>query len=311
MVLSYANLNISENNLQRFRAWVLARGRVPGTADLYVTHLRLAAADHLGLTHRVIAGELAPNTIHGVMASLRAWAMFSKDKDLSDILEDVRLPPARRVRRKLPLARDQWRSVIRQIQTYPLAQDRLGNDAMRQVLLIMALRGMRSGDILRLKKTEIRRALDSGKLSYEGKGRKRMEFTVAPIRGPLQALSEHPGSWERVRDLVSRSSNPKVASVRVWRAAKRTARQAGIPDLNPHRFRHTFATMFLGELAGDPNAIVKLQKHMGWENVATAARYVDEVSQDHLDEIGARLVGDLAQPAPMVNPARPRKRRRS
>ena len=305
-------MEISAHNLKRFHAWVLARGRVLGTADLYVTHLRLAAADPDGLTHRVIAGDLAPNTIHGVMAALRAWATFSKDSDLADLLRDVRLPPARRIHRKLPLVRDQWRTVIQQIRTYPASQDRLGNDAMRQVLLLMALRGIRSGDILRLKKTEIRRALDTGKLAYEGKGRKRLEFAVAPIRGPLEALADQPGAWERVRDLISTSKDPKVASVRVWRAAKRVAMTAGIPQMNPHRFRHTFATNFLGELAGDPNAIVKLQQYMGWENMATAARYVSEISQDQLDEIGARLVDGLNEGQPVANPtAAKRSRTRS
>ena len=281
---------ITDKNLTRFRQWVLARGRVDGTADLYCSHLRKAADDPKGLTHRLVAGNLAPNTRHGIMAALRAWAAFAKDTALAETLGDIRLPPARRIHRKIPLDLEQWRKMVRHLRTCPMR-----NEAVRQVLLVMALRGLRCGDVLRLKRTEIRAALDSGKLPYEGKGRKRMEFAAAMIRGPLQALSEQPGKWERVRDLVSKSADPKVASVRVWRAARATAKEAGILHMNPHRYRHTFATNFLAELKGDPNAIVKLQRFMGWENMTTAARYVEEISSDELDAIGAGMVGDLLE----------------
>jgi integrase len=163
---------------------------------------------------------------------------------------------------------------------------------MRHVLLIMAIRGFRSGDVLRMRRTEVLRALATGKLTYEGKGRKRIEFSAEPIRDQLQALAQIKG-WERVRDLLGTGKSRRGLSRKVWRAALRTAKGCGIPEMNPHRYRHTVATQFLAELAGDPNAIVKLQKWMAWESMGTAARYVDQISTDELDRIGAGLVKNL------------------
>jgi integrase len=280
-------MEISDNNLTKFRGWMIERGRVEGTADLYVSNVRSCGADPMGVTHRLVAGKLSPNSLRTNIAALRAWAAFTKDADLVSTLGDIRLPPPRRVRVKLPLEAQEWRKVVRHLQTCPMP-----SEAMRQVLLIVAIRGFRSGDVLRLRRIDILRALDTGKLTYEGKGRKRMTFAAAPIRPQLQALADIPG-WSRVADLVSASKIQRVISKKVCRAAQRAAKMVGVPDMNPHRFRHTFATRYLDELKGDPNAIVKLQKYMGWESMATAARYVDQVSQDQLDEIGAGLISGL------------------
>lgn len=280
-------MEITERNLGKFKAWLLERGRTEGTADAYITNLRSCASDAKGLTHRLVAGRLAPNSLRTNLAALRAWATFTEDLKLHKRLGDIRLPPARRIHTKQPLELGALRKVIRHVQTC-----KMRNEAMRQVILIMAIRGFRCGDVLRLRRTEVLRALSTGKLIYEAKGRKRLEFSAEPLRAQLQALADMK-HWERVRDLITTSENPKVASVKVWRAARRTAKRVGITDMNPHRYRHTFATRYLEQLRGDPNAIIKLQKYMGWESMNTAARYVDAVSQDELDEIGAGLVSGL------------------
>lgn len=287
MVSYCRTMEITERNLAKFKQWLLGRGRTEGTADAYITNLRSCSQDPKGLTRRLVAGRLAPNSLRANLAALRAWASYSEDSPFLKRLNDIRLPPARRVHTKQPLPLDKLRDFIKHIKK----TSRLG-EAMRQVLLIMAIRGFRSGDVLRLRRTEIVRALDTGKLIYEAKGRKRLEFAAAPLRAQFEALLAIKG-WDRVRELIARSENPKVASVKVWRAARRVAKDLGIADMNPHRFRHTFATRYLEQLRGDPNAIIKLQKYMGWESMNTAARYVDAVSQDELDEIGAGLVSGL------------------
>jgi integrase len=292
-------MEITDRNLGKFRTWLLERGRVDGTADAYVTNLRSCAAERRGLTHRLVAGVLAPNTLRANLAALRAWATFGHDGELAKRLGDIRLPPARRIHTKNPLETRDLRRMVKHVTTCPRTVRLTGHDssradeAMRQIILIMALRGFRSGDVLRIKRTEILRALSTGKLIYEGKGRKRIEFAIEPFRAPLERLGAMK-NWERVRDLITTSTNPKVASVKVWRAARRAAAEIGIPEMNPHRFRHTFATRYLEQLRGDPNAIIKLQKFMGWESMNTAARYVDKVSHDELDAIGAALSAEIS-----------------
>jgi integrase len=282
-------MEITEGNLAKFRNWVMERGRVEGTAALYVTNLRSCADDPRGLTNRLISGDLSPNSLRTNLAALRSWATFSGDGQLMAKLSDLRLPPARRVKSKPPLTRHEWEIAVRHLQTCEVP-----SEAMRQALLIIALRGLRVGDVLRMRRQDIQRAVETGKLSYEGKGRKRIEISAAPIMAQMKALTELGGGrWSRVRDLVSDSENPAVAIKRVRRQAKRTALEVGISGMNPHRYRHTFATNYLSQLSGDPNAIIKLQRYMGWESMGTAARYVDSVSQDELDTIGDKLVHGL------------------
>jgi len=282
-------VEITDRNLDKFKQWLLERGRSEGTADAYATSLHSCAADTSGLTHRLVAGKLAPNSLRANLAALRSWAVFTEDAKMSKRLSDIRLPPARRIHTKQPLSTGVLRALIRHLKSC-----KLNDEAMRQVLLIMAIRGFRSGDVLRLKRTEVVRAISTGKLVYEGKGRKRIEFSAEPFLPQLKALAKME-DWDRVRDLISDSDDPKVASVRVWRTARRLGSQLGIADMNPHRFRHTFATRYLEQLRGDPNAIIKLQKFMGWESMATASRYVDAVSQDELDAIGVGLVSGLLE----------------
>jgi integrase len=277
-------VDVTAKNLQAFRVWMLERGRTEGTADLYVGNIRTCAADKHGLTARLVGGRLAPNTLRANLASLRAWARFTDDGKLQARLSDLRLPPARRVSSKPPLDAEQWKRAVLHIQTCKM------DEAMRQVLLMMALRGFRSGDVLRMRKAEIQRAIDTGKLDFEAKGRKRIEFSAKPFMAPLRALAAMPG-WVRVRDLIA--DKPATAKIKVWRASVRVAKQVGLKGMNPHRYRHTFATNYLKQLAGDPNAIIKLQKFMAWESMATAARYVDSVSQNQLDAIGDELISDL------------------
>lgn len=284
-------MDISDQNLQKFREWLIGRGRVPGTADLYLSNLRSCAADPGGLTHRLVGGDLSPNSLRTNLAALRAWAKFGRDSDLQMQLADMRLPPARRLRTKAPLSLEEWRKVIRHIKVCKMTC-RTSKEAVRQVILIIAIRGLRAGDVLRLRRTEVVRSLDSGKLAFEGKGRKRQEFSAIPIRDQLQALADMP-KWTRVRDLVSDSKNISVLRQKIRRATIHTARHVGIKEMNPHRYRHTFATNYLAQLKGDPNAIVKLQYYMGWESMETAARYVSHISHDELDLIGAGLISEV------------------
>lgn len=280
-------MEITEENIEKFRRWVVSRGRASGTADLYISNLKSCSQDPKGVTNRLVAGGLSPNSKRTNIAALRAWAKFAKNTELAEWLDEIKLPPPRRIRTKLPLGRDDLRGVVKHLRTC-----RMHCEPMRHVLLIIALRGIRSGDVLRIERREVVRALATGKLIYEGKGSKRIEIDARPINDQLKALAAIE-KWSRVRDLVAIGKNGRAVSNKVWRASRRTAKQVGIADMNPHRYRHTFATNFLALLKGDPNAIVKLQQYMAWESMATAARYVDSISQNELDTIGADLIADV------------------
>jgi integrase len=255
---------------------------------VYANHLRRGAADERGLTHRLLGSELAPNSQRTAKAALAAWALFSRDRELAEQLKDLRLPPARRMKAKIPLELEAWRRFVQHV-----TRCKMRCEPIRHVELIIAKRGIRCSDVLRMSRQDVTQAVATKVLVFEGKGRKRTRFAAAPILEHLEALAEIK-HWKHVSDLIS-SGSPRAALTRVERAVRRHAEAIDLPDVFPHRFRTTYATSFLKALQGDPQALIKLQRHMDWESLATAARYADAVDAGELDVIGAGLTESLTQ----------------
>lgn len=278
-------MDITARNVEKFHEWLIARGRSEPTADLYRTCV-LKCAGERSLTTRLVGGDLAPKSKHANAAALRAWAKFTKDPELAELVEDIRLPPAQRVKPKLPLDLEKWRAFVGRARTAKWM-----TPWMRATVLIIAVRGLRSGDALRIKRTEVREALKTGKLSFEGKGRKRHEIAAAPIHGALEELAADT-SWERVSDLAGDVS-PKAVSARVRRAVRRVAREAKVDGCHPHRLRRTVAHQFLRQLGPDPLAMAKLLKFMGWSNIQTAMSYVGEIEVSDVQDIGDKISASL------------------
>lgn len=284
------SVEITTKNLAAFRDWLLDRGRSEGTADLYIKNLtRCAKAPRL--TSRLLDGELAPLTRRTNKAALVQWAKFTNNPQLAETVTAIKLPPARRMKPKLPLPTPDWQRIVRHLATCKLSDDRL-----RHVCLVIAKRGLRVSDALRIRRAEVLAALKTGVLSYLGKGAKRHEASAVPIRAQLQALAEIKG-WETLADLVSRGRSRHSAANRIRRAFRCAARQIDLDGVHPHRFRRTYARHYLEEHRGDPRAIVKLQNHMGWANLNTAMSYADDVDSRELHEAGEKMAERLFEDA--------------
>lgn len=287
-------MEVNDVSLEKFGQWLVDMGRSPGTVRLYPLLVGACARHEDGITGRLVAGELEPKSLHVNRAALRAWAEFAEDPDLEKRLKRIKLPPARRAKPKRELERERWKELAAAIKTTKL------RDPMRATLLIMARRGFRSGDVLRLRKTEISHAIKSGTLSFAAKGNRRIEYKATPIMEALETLHAQRGDWNRVEDLLvsprclsTGFDRRRAAAAAVSRALVKVAEAISESGVHPHRLRRTYAVYFLHELRGDPQAMVKLQHHMGWDSLTTAAGYVDAVNRDELDEIGDRLTKGL------------------
>lgn len=283
---------VSEDELDGFRHWLLDQGRSDGTVRLYLLNVKkcMGEADPMS---RLTRSRLAAKTLHTNRAALRAWADYREDTALAQRLRRVRLPPARRARAKKELARADWQQLARCLRSSKMP------DAVRAVITIMLRRGLRCGDVLRIRKREIADALRTGTLSYEAKGRRRLEYKAEPIRAALEELAKHPGQWECVEDLVVTRcrrdglDRRRAAAKVVSRALARCAKAAGVAEVHPHRLRRSYATYYLEQIKNDPKALLKLQQHMGWASMATAAQYVDALSAAELDDIADQMMASL------------------
>jgi integrase len=270
-----------------FRTYLEESGLSSGTVDVYVRDVRIARES--SVSGRLRDGALAPKTRRHILAAARHWAEYSGDDQLTKQLKKIRLPPPRRKEARVPVTRDDLLALV----------DELGKadylePAMRATLGMMARRGFRCGDVLRLQRAELVAARDHGILSYEAKGQRRLEFKVIPTyRHALVELADAPGRWSRVCELVSPHATAKgrmkAAAKAIERSLVEVGVKIGILGLYPHRLRRTYAVEYLRSLKGDPEAIVKLQQHMQWASMATAMEYIDHARGDELDAAAEKI----------------------
>lgn len=284
-------VEINERSLDEFETWLLERGRAQVTADAYRSNVELADADARGITGRLLDKSLSPNTRRLSRASLASWADFTEDLALAKRLKQIKLPPPRRITPKIPMSREEWSRLMKHVATVD------DNPACGHVTQLMALRGMRVGDVIRLERKELASARSSGRLIYVGKGEKRQDLAAEPVMTVIEALLKMKGGrWKTVGELVSERGSDKVRTNRVRRYLSRCAKHVAVHGVYPHRLRRSYATYFLAELSGDPAAAVKLQRHLGWSNLATAMAYVDAVDTGELDTVAERMLGRIQSP---------------
>lgn len=277
--------------LHKFHDWLLEEGLSSDTAVAYAGDVDRAHRLGDGAA-RLRDGELAPKTRRRLLAAFRRWAEFRGDEKLTLQLRRLgrRLPaPARKIS-KIPLSRDDWFAVIDEVDE----ADYLG-DAMRAQIGMMAGRGFRCADVLRLQRAEVTRALKTGELIYVAKGSRRIRFRVLDTFASYLEILADFRRYSRVEDLISPGSTPgrsrRAAAARaVERATEGVGYELGIEGLHPHRLRRTYATEYLRALGNDPEALPKLKEHMQWASLATAMEYVDHERGVELDAVAEEMM---------------------
>lgn len=270
-----------------FTNYLQRRGLSSRTIDQYVFQVS-AAYTKTDPLERLTARSLAPKTRHVVRAALTAYARFRRDDELRAELAEVRLPPAKRTNAKVPLSETAWQALHAEVETRYL------DDTRSAIVGVMERRGLRLGDVLRLRRVEIDRALSSNVLTYEVKGSNRLEFGVLPTyRRYLEALqsafpSQAPG--QLVSQLVTDGKSEAAADRSIQRHLSLLADEAGIGHVHPHQLRRTYAVWFYRKCGRDLEA---LRQHMGWATVATAAAYIDHDRRNELDEMALGLDDEL------------------
>jgi site-specific recombinase XerD len=278
---------INEQDLKAFEKWLKDRGRSRGTIDLYLHDVTTAFAVG-GFTDRLGQKELAPKTRHRIRTAGRQWARFFDDAKLEHELRDYRLPKAQRASAKTPITRTQLFALIDEIDSADYLEP-----MMRAVLGMLACRGFRVGDVLRLRRTELCVARDTGVLAFEAKGGARVEFRLlSTFKRYALALANAEEKWARVDALISpraKRQRRKAAARAVARALTEAAVRCGIYGVHPHRLRRTYAVEYLKGLAGDSDALMKLKQHMQWESLATVMEYVDHARGQALDDAAEKI----------------------
>ncbi len=282
---------VGSPNLPDYKEWLRRRGTGAGTINQYLFHANRALGGEDPFD-RITDRSLSPKYRRVCKAAIISFARYQDDDALVKQIKEVKLPAPVRQEVKPLITEDQWRSLREEIDhaTYI-------TEPMRCELGLMANRGLRRGDVLRLQRKEITDALRTGTLSYEAKGERRLEFGVLkPWRPYLVTLADEFSAEKKTRtvaDLISPKATDEtrqaVAGAAVVRALRRVAgRVKGIsPGVAPHDLRRCYATLFFEACGRDP---VKLQHHLQWANVQTALGYVSAGTRESLDAVAEEML---------------------
>lgn len=261
-------------DLDGFRNFLLENRRSANTAESYYCALRAH-----GYELSVFRKRLSSSVLRLVKAAQKMYAVWIGDDQRIRELSLIRIPNGF-VRERGSLDSGQFESVVEAFHFL--------NAPYRQVLVIQAMRGIRVGDILRMTRSEVERATKTNKLVFTAKGGRKLQYSVGRIVEYLQALLDINDRWRVVIDLFAspgpRRENRARDKIR-YALGKIQAANPDISRLYNHILRRTYAKKVLNALEGDPNAINKLTKHMGWSTPIMAMHYTDDVDAESVDEI--------------------------
>lgn len=280
--------------VEPYLAWLRRRGLGESTILQYGHHAARLLDGEDPFT-RLNDRSLSPGYRRVCRAAMLSYARFTKNTELAENLSDVRLPAPVRQSVEVPLPEKGWRALRAEIDDASYVKE-----PVRAVLGLMASRGLRRGDVLRLHRKEVAQAIKGGTLSFLAKGERRLEFGVLPAwRGYLEILDDcFVRNTNHVRELVSPRAAEETCQAAAGELVTRVLRDVGsevgekvlgIPpeSLHPHQLRRTYASLYYEACGRDPN---KLKAHMCWANIQTAMNYVDHDQRETLDAVAEAML---------------------
>jgi site-specific recombinase XerD len=145
--------------------------------------------------------------------------------------------------------------------------------------------GLRAAEITALSLGDI--DLARREVMVMGKGRRVREVKLTPktvkaLDRYLRSRARHPSA--EIPALWLGTKGPLTASG-ITQLLRRRCRQAGIPLLHPHQFRHTFAHLWMSAGQSEHD----LAKLAGWNSLQMVGRYASSAAVDRAKEAHSRL----------------------
>jgi site-specific recombinase XerD len=142
-----------------------------------------------------------------------------------------------------------------------------------------------ANDVL-LSRRQLRVRLRGGDIHLAPIGRRTAAALDRYIRARArQPHADSPWLWLPAKGIVAAGGDRRLTASGIQQMLDRRGREAGIPNVYPHRFRHTMADDYL-EAGGDP---LNLMRITGWKSMEIVRRYTEARADQRARDEHARL----------------------
>lgn len=270
--LSSNSIESYERDMRKLRAWAAERGREPET---------LGKIELREFVMSITRGGLSSRSVARVLSAVRGFYrhLLIDGHIKTDPTSDLDTPQAGQ---KLPrfMSRD---DVTRLLDTPDVAEPEGVRD--RAVMELLYATGLRVSELCSLELGSIE--VDAGILRCTGKGSKQRRVPVG--RSALEWLSRYEAVRRFLLDGVESTrlfvgaGGRSLTRQDIWAILNRYSRHAGLHNVSPHVFRHSFATHML-EGGADTRSV---QAMLGHSDLATTQIYT-HVTNDRLRHVYER-----------------------
>jgi len=240
-------------------------------------------ASRQGVTNRTL--------LHYYAALAAMWTWAVKERIVTQNIVHAITPPKSEQREIMPFTEAEFKALL-SAGVRSKAYDRPGKrksdhavlhpERIRAMLLMMLDTGLRVGELTGLKLHQVDHRNHRVQVLGKGALERSVPFSPRTAQALWRYLSTRPDA-EPTDHLFTTVSNRKIDSTQLNKSLKTLAKKAGVKDVHPHRFRHTFAIQYLRN-GGDPYT---LQKLLGHSTLDMVKRYL-ALAQIDLDKAHKR-----------------------
>ncbi len=259
-------------SLAKFAAWLHDAGHPENPAEWTPAMIRSYLVALRGMPTR--SGKpLAPHSVKSYHSSLRSFCAWLHAEEFTDrdVMERVKQPAVPKLA-KPSLSPDEIRRVLS-------ATKAGGRHAIRDEALILFLldTGARANEVCTLRMVDVGWEQRVAKLFGKGAKERFVPFSAQTMKAMQRyALKARRGGTDRFFE--SDTVQPLTRSG-LLQLCRRIGDRAGV-ELNPHKFRHTFAITSLRSGA----SVFAVQKMLGHTSLDVTLRYAHLVTDDIVNE---------------------------
>jgi len=235
-------------------------------SDITNKHIEAFLASKQGLTNKTLLNY------HTGLAALWTWALSEKLAE-THVVRAVH-PPKPEKREIIPFTESEVKvmlSVVARSKAYDRPGKRRSDHAVpnadrnRAILLLLVDTGLRASELCRLMLHQVDQR--NSRVQVLGKGAVERSIPFSPRTGQAlwRYLARRPNALPSDPVFVTALNRP-LDRGQLLNLVEGIGQRAGVTDVHPHRFRHTFAIQYLRN-GGDPYTLQRLLGHSSLDMV--------------------------------------------